>query len=133
MRFEKQIEEKFTVIKLLEEKLDATKAPALKGEFIMLNTKGVRNIILNLENVLYTDSSGLSAILTANRLCRDVNGSLILCSISSHIEKLIKISQLENTLYVLPTVEEAKEAIFMLELEREIDSEGQDQTGASSL
>lgn len=123
MRVEKTVEEKFTIIKPMAEKLDSIISPALKGEFIILNTEGAYNIILNLGEVKYADSSGLSAILTANRLCQNAGGTLILCCLSSHVEKLIKISHLETVLTVLPTEEEAREAIFMMEIEKEINEQ----------
>lgn len=125
MRFEKNVEDEYTVVKLLEDKLDSRISASLKSEFIMLSTNGVKNIIFNMDQVKYTDSSGLSAILTANRLCRDSNGTLILTNLTPHAEKLIKISHLETVLYILPTEEEAREAIHMLELEKKI-QEGSD-------
>jgi anti-anti-sigma factor len=120
MRFEKNVDDKYTEIKLLEEKLDSRISPNLKGEFITLNSQGVQNIILNLENVKYVDSSGLSAILTANRLCSNSSGVMVLCGINSHVEKLIKISHLNDVLNIMPTSEEAREAVFMFVIENEI-------------
>lgn len=121
MRVEKTVKDNYTVIKLLEGKLDSRISPDLKGEFILLNTEGARNIILDLEQVKYADSSGLSAILTANRLCSNAGGGLVVCCLSDHVQKLIKISHLESVLNILPTVEEAREAIFMMEIERGIE------------
>jgi len=120
MRFEKSVEDRYTVITLLEEKLDSQISPSLKSEFIMLNTNGVRNILLDMQHVKYVDSSGLSSILIANRLCNNEGGLLVMVNLNEHVEKLIKISQLEAVLQVLPTKEEAKEAIYMAEIEREI-------------
>ncbi len=133
MRFEKSVEERYTLIKLLEEKLDTQISPALKSEFIMLNTNGVRNILLNMEEVKYSDSSGLSSILIANRLCRKVGGVLVLTNLQEHVQKLVKISHLESILHILPTEEEGREAIFMAEIEREIAPEGDDQPEATAL
>jgi anti-sigma B factor antagonist len=123
MRFEKSVEDRYTTIKLLEEKVDSLISAQLKGEFIQLNTQGTKNIILNLGDVKYVDSSGLSAILTANRLCGAAGGVLVVCNLNAHVEKLIKISHLESVLNVLPTEEEAKEAVYMMELENEIQEE----------
>ncbi|MEZ4829648.1 MAG: STAS domain-containing protein [Bacteroidia bacterium] len=125
MRLEKSVEEKYTIIKLLEEKLDSRISPELKGEFINLNAQGSRNIILNLENVKYVDSSGLSAILTANRLCGTSGGILVICHINSHVEKLIKISHLESVLNILPTQDEAVQEVFMAEIENEISNDAE--------
>ncbi len=119
MRFEKNVEEKYTVIKLLEEKLDSRISPSLKSEFINLSALGARNVILDLEAVKYADSSGLSSILTGNRIFNH-DGTFIICGLSPHVNKLITISHLETVLNILPTCEEAIEAIFMDELEDEI-------------
>ncbi|GAB4414086.1 MAG: hypothetical protein OHK0039_21600 [Bacteroidia bacterium] len=120
MRFEKTVEEKFTVIKLLEEKLDSRISPALKAEFVSLNTQGTRNLILNMEQVKYVDSSGLSAILSANRLCMALEGTMAIAHLNPHVSKLIEISHLNTVLNILPTEAEAREFVFMQELEREI-------------
>ncbi len=120
MRFEKSVEERYTAIQLLEEKLDSQISPSLKSEFIMLNTNGVRNILLNMKQVKYVDSSGLSAILIANRLCSNSGGILAMCSLNEHVDKLVKISQLESVLTILPTEDEAREAIYMSDIEKEI-------------
>ncbi|MEL6256784.1 MAG: STAS domain-containing protein [Bacteroidota bacterium] len=123
MRFEKSVEERHTVIKLLEEKLDSQIAPALKSEMVNLNAQGVRNVLLNLSEVKYVDSSGLSSILTANRVCAAAQGILAISNINPHVEKLIKISQLETVLKIFPTESEARDEIHMLEVEKDILSE----------
>lgn len=120
MRVEKQVDEKFTGLKLMEEKLDSRLAPALKSEFITLNAEGCKNIILDLQEVKYVDSSGLSAILTANRLCAAAGGMLAICNLNGHVRKLVEISHLNTVLQILETKEEARDAIFMSEIENEI-------------
>ena len=133
MRVEKTVADNYTVIKLLEEKLDSRISPDLKGEFILLNTEGAKNIILDLKDVKYADSSGLSSILTANRLCSSAGGNLVICCLSDHVQKLIKISHLETVLNILPTPEEAREALFMMEIEKDIEqTEEQDSQETSS-
>lgn len=125
MRLEKSVEDKYTIIKLLDEKLDSRISPELKGEFINLNAQGSKNIILNLDDVKYVDSSGLSAILTANRLCGTSGGLLVICHINSHVEKLIKISHLESVLNILPTQDEAVQEVFMAEIENDISGDAE--------
>lgn len=124
MKFVKSAEDRFIVVKLLEEKLDSQISPQLKSEFISLNAQGVKNMILNLEEVKYVDSSGLSSILTANRLAQTASGIFVLCHLNPHVEKLITISHLNSVLNILPTEEEAREAVMMAELESEIMEEG---------
>ena len=116
-------QEKFNLIQLEEEKLDSTIAPILKTEMVTFNAEGVNNIILDLGKVRYIDSSGLSAILVANRLCSNDAGLLVLTNVGEHIMKLIKISQLDSVLNILPRNEEAVDLIFMNEIENSLKGE----------
>ena len=74
MKYTIDKKENYTIITIDEKKLDTTIAPDLKSEFVKLNAEGITNLILDLSNVKYTDSSGLSSILIANRLCTSSNG-----------------------------------------------------------
>lgn len=120
MKYTVDKQEKYNLLKLHEEKLDSSIAPALKAQLIAIQAEGVRNIILNLVEVKYTDSSGLSALLVGNRVVQESGGIFILASLSDHTTKLIKISQLDSVLNILPTVEEGIDAVFMHEIESEL-------------
>ncbi|AFD06930.1 STAS domain-containing protein [Solitalea canadensis] len=122
MKFSVDKHEKYVVFKLNEDKLNSIITPMLKSELILLNAEGIRNIILDLSEIKYSDSSGLSAILLAHRLCKggEQEGTFVLTGISPSVEKLIKISQLENVLNLVPTVDEAIDYIFMEEIERDL-------------
>ena len=100
-----------TVIQILSEKLDTHIAPALKSELVLASGKGEKNIILDLEKCQYCDSSGLSAILVANRLCKNAGGTLILCGLSEAVERLVVISQLDTILNITSTVSDAENMI----------------------
>lgn len=112
--------EKYSLLRLHEEKLDSSVAPGLKSELITLHAEGVRNIVLDLAEVKYTDSSGLSALLVGNRIVQEEGGIFILTTLSDHTMKLIKISQLDSVLNILPKVEEAIDAVFMHEIEKDL-------------
>ena len=123
MKFALDKKEKYSVFILDEENLNSLIAPNLKSEFIFLRNEGVRNLILDLTNVKYVDSSGLSSILTANRLWKGY-GSFIITGINSPtIHKLIEISRLESILTIIPTMDESVDYIFMEEIQRELSEE----------
>jgi len=125
MKYTIDKQEKYSLLRLHEEKLDSSVAPSLKSELITLHAEGVKNIVLDLAEVKYTDSSGLSALLVGNRIVQEEGGIFILTSLSDHTMKLIKISQLDSVLNILPKVEEAIDAVFMHEIERDLkDSDG---------
>ncbi len=118
--------EKYSLIKLHEEKLDSAVAPKLKSELITLHAEGSKNIILDLTEAKYTDSSGLSALLVGNRIIQEEGGIFVLACLSEHTSKLIKISQLDSVLNILPTIEEAIDAVFMNDIENDLKNEESD-------
>ena len=120
MKFVIENREKVAIVSTNVEKLDALQAPELKSEILLQNKAGVRNLVLDLTSTRYIDSSGLSAILVANRLCRDANGTFVLTGLQDAVKKLITISQLESVLKISPTVNEAVDLIYMEEVEREL-------------
>lgn len=120
MKFSIEKKDKYTLFKLEDEKLNTLNAPKLKSELVILNAGGVRNIILDLSEVSFVDSSGLSAILIGNRLCKNVNGTFVVAQLNDYVSKLIKISQLDSILNIMPTIEEAVDFVLMEELERDL-------------
>jgi len=97
----------YTLIKVLNDRLDTSNAPDLKSELVVINTNGEKNIVLDVSNCEYCDSSGLSAILVANRLCEDAIGTFILTGLQPDVEQIIRISMLHTVLIITKTVDEA--------------------------
>lgn len=58
MKFEIEQKDKVSIIKTKVEKLDAIHAPELKSELVMLNKAGTKNLIMDLSETRYIDSSG---------------------------------------------------------------------------
>lgn len=123
MKFSVDKHEKYILIKLNESKLNSLVTPQLKSELILINTEGQRNIILDLSQVKFADSSGLSSLLVGHRICKGAEGSFILCGLNDSVARLITISQLDNVLSIVPTCEEAIDLIFMEEIEKELKKE----------
>src|SRR5210317_977260 len=123
MKYSIDKKEQYSILTLQEEKLDSPLSPALKSEFVTLNAEGIKNIIIDLSEVKYVDSSGLSALLVGNRIYNEDGGIFILSALNDHVMKLIKISQLNNVLNILPTVEEAIDAVFLKEIESDLQSD----------
>ena len=101
----------YTLVKILNDRLDTNNAPDLKSELVAINSNGEKNIILDVSNCEYCDSSGLSAILVANRLCEDAIGTFILTGLQDDVEQIIRISMLHTVLIITKTVEEAVELL----------------------
>ncbi len=113
-------QEHYAVMRLEEKNLNSIIAPDMKSEFVILFNEGIKNLILDLSNVEYVDSSGLSAILTADRIWKR-EGSFILTGIQHpNVKKLIEISRLDTVLTIVPTLDESVDYIFMEEIERQL-------------
>jgi anti-sigma B factor antagonist len=125
MKFTIDKKERHTIFKLDEQKLNSVNAPILKSELILLNTEGFKNIVLDLNEVGYSDSSGLSSLLVGNRLCSSSGGSLVICNLQPALEKLVTISQLDNVLNIVPTTQEAEDFVMMEEVARDFDTKSE--------
>lgn len=112
MKFDITQHTQYTLVESKVEKLDASNASELKVELQLLNKSGVNSIILDCSKTKYCDSSGLSAILTANRLCKDTNGKFVLCGLQPNVAKMIGISQLDKVLSITDSAELAQEFIL---------------------
>jgi len=123
MKFSIDKHEKYILLKLNESKLNSLVTPQLKSELIMTNTEGQRNIILDLSQVKFADSSGLSSLLVGHRLCKNAGGCFILTGLNDAVSRLVTISQLDSVLSVVRSNEEAIDLIFMEEIEKELKKE----------
>lgn len=123
MKYSVDKQDHYAVFSLKEENLNSLVAPGLKSEFVILANEGVENLIFDLSAVEFVDSSGLSAILTADRLWKQ-KGSFVLTGIHHpSVKRLIEISRLDTVLTIIPTVEESIEYVFMEQIERQLNSE----------
>ena len=123
MKFTIDKHEKYVLLKLNESKLNSLITPQLKSELILINTEGQRNIIFDMAQVKFADSSGLSSLLVGHRLCKNANGSFILTGLNEAVSRLVSISQLDTVLSIVPTPEEGIDLIFMEEIEKELKKE----------
>ncbi|MGY8926853.1 MAG: STAS domain-containing protein [Flavobacteriales bacterium] len=99
------------IVKTNVDKLNASNTSGLKAELLLLSKNSVNNIVIDMTKTKYCDSSGLSAILVANRMCRDTNGKFVLCGLQSNVMKMIEIAQLDRVLTIVSTEIEAISSI----------------------
>lgn len=125
MSFEIEKQDNFTLVKVLSEKLDTNNAPDLKSQLVVISGQGEKNIVLDLTSCKYCDSSGLRAVLVANRLCEEAIGACIVTGLQPDVESIFRISMLHTVLLITKTVEEAeallKRKLFLNSEEEEND------------
>jgi anti-anti-sigma factor len=112
MKFEITQSGTISTMVLKSDRLDSKIAPDLKGQFIsMANASEAGHLVLDLGNIQFADSSGLSALLLAHRLFRDSDRSFILCNLSERVQKLIDISQLTTVFTIAADAADAANQI----------------------
>ena len=108
MNFEVKKNGKATILKLHNRKLDATMSPELKAEFLVLcKPKVTQKLIIDMQEVQFCDSSGLSALLIADRAMREHGGSVHLVHVHKKVLDLMKISQLDRIFTINEKVDDA--------------------------
>jgi anti-sigma B factor antagonist len=96
MKFKVEKKNDSVYLKLSEKRLDSNIASKLKAEFLILSTEDVKYFYIDLSEVEFCDSSGLSSLLITQRHTQQVGGKSILVGCKENVIKLIKISQLDR-------------------------------------
>ncbi|MBA4312534.1 MAG: anti-sigma factor antagonist [Chlorobiaceae bacterium] len=111
MKFEIIKDGKATILKLHGRKLDSTVAPELKAEFLLLcKPKNAAKLIIDLKEVQFCDSSGLSALLIADRTMRQHGGTVHLVHVHDKVMDLMRITQLDRMFTINKKVDDALKA-----------------------
>ncbi len=109
MKYRLDKQEHFAILTLDEENLNSAIAPSLKSDLILFSNEGIPKMILDLSNVKFVDSSGLSAILTGHRIWKETNGFVVAGELHPMVKKLIEISRLDSIIILAPNVNAAIE------------------------
>ena len=121
MKYSVDKKDDFAVLTLKEENLNTLKAPDLKSELIVLHNSGIENLILDLSNTKFVDSSGLSAILTGNRLWADNGNAFVLTGlVHPSVKMLVSISRLDSVLTIKDSLGEATKYVMLHAFKKEI-------------
>jgi anti-sigma B factor antagonist len=105
MRFDVKENGSSTLFLLHEKKLDSSISAELKGEFLLLCKPKTTELIVDLSEVDFCDSGGLSALLIAERKMREHGGTVKLAGLRKKVLSLIKISQLDRVFQIVNEVQ----------------------------
>jgi len=90
------IEKKYGITEVIikSKRFDYSVMKEIKEAFEKLADEGNKKIILNLENVEFMDSSGLSVIISLYKRLNQEDGKLVICGLQEQPTELINITQL---------------------------------------
>lgn len=110
MELQERIEGDALVAKLLESRLDASSAPALKKRISALIRDGHHRIALDISGVEFIDSSGLSALVSGLRQLQG-DGDLVLIGLRSTVLSMFKLTRLDRVFRIFPDQTQALAAL----------------------
>lgn len=107
MNFKIEQRDRATIFRPNEKRLDSVIAPDLKAEFLILAQPDVKTLVLDLSEVEYIDSAGLSALLLAQRQQVHHHGDMRISGASEEVRSLLALTALDRVFPMYQTVEEA--------------------------
>ena len=103
------IDEKTCVISL-DGTLNARSADQVKESFREVAGKGVQQVVLDLGDVPFIDSSGLAALVSGLKTLNEHDGSLKLAALQSQADLLFKLTMFDKVFEIYENVDSAVES-----------------------
>ncbi len=99
-----------TIICVMEERLDAHNSDNLKSEMNRLFETGVKDIIIDLKDVRFIDSSGLGVLVSGYKNSSSKKGSLKLAGLQTQVKSMFELTRLHRVFDIFQTVDAALES-----------------------
>lgn len=106
-----QIDQKsdITIITVREERLDAHNSNDLKEKIYSIFEGGKKNILVDLREVRFIDSSGLGALVSGFKNAISHQGNLKLSGLQSQVKSMFELTRLHRVFEIFDTTAEALE------------------------
>ena len=103
------IEDKGAVvlIEIKEERLDAHNSSDLKAQMLNLFEEGKNDLVVDLSEVRFVDSSGLGALVSGFKNASARNGNLKLSGLQPQVRSMFELTRLHRVFEIFPGNEEA--------------------------
>jgi anti-sigma B factor antagonist len=111
MNFTITKEQDLAVFHLDEPRMDSVLAHELKAELLIVTQEEIDVLIIDLSSVTFCDSSGLGALLLAERQMRERDGGVIVVDANGKVASLLDIAKLNGIIPVFATIGEARAAL----------------------
>jgi len=120
MNFKIDTKEKFTVITLETDCLDANIAGELWKTATMRLAEPPRNTIVNLRNIQQLDADAVNDLARLQQHFYENEASFVICEVPKSLLPLFESEDLPDVLNITPTESEAWDIVQMDEIEREL-------------
>lgn len=95
------------LIEVKEERLDAHNSGNLKTQMLSLFDDGKHELVIDLKEVRFVDSSGLGSLVSGFKNASARNGNLKLCGLQPQVKSMFELTRLHRVFEIFPTAEEA--------------------------
>jgi anti-sigma B factor antagonist len=79
----------------------------LKETVILMKSKGIKNYILNFENVTYIDSSGIGTLIFIHTTLKEAKCNLCISNIHGPVKRVIELTKLVGFLPIAETIQDS--------------------------
>ncbi len=107
MNFKTDASGKIMVIYVREDRLDANNAEELKAELNRLFELGTKDLVIDLNDVHFIDSSGLGALVSGFKNASARQGSIKLSALQSQVKSMFELTRLHRVFDIYQTADEA--------------------------
>ena len=101
---------KVMVVLVREERLDAHNSDELKVEMNRLFESGTKDLLVDLKEVRFIDSSGLGVMVSGYKNAATRQGSIKLCSLQTQVKSMFELTRLHRVFDIYQTIDEALES-----------------------
>lgn len=95
------------IINVMEERLDAHNSDNLKSEMNRLFENGIKDIIIDLKEVRFIDSSGLGVLVSGYKNSSIRQGTIKLTGLQTQVKSMFELTRLHRVFDIFQTVDEA--------------------------
>ncbi|MBE7013134.1 MAG: anti-sigma F factor antagonist [Ruminococcaceae bacterium] len=108
MHFNFVIKKNTLIVKIVGE-LDHHSAGELREQLdSKIITEGISNLVFDLSDLVFMDSSGIGVIIGRYKLIKSLGGEVYIVSTSKNVDKLLSLSGIPDIIKVTKTYEETE-------------------------
>jgi anti-sigma B factor antagonist len=97
------------IVFVKEERLDAHNSADLKTEMNRLFEEGSVNLVIDLKEVRFIDSSGLGVLVSGFKNASTKHGSIKLSGLQTQVKSMFELTRLHRVFDIFATVDDALE------------------------
>jgi anti-sigma B factor antagonist len=98
------------VLFIKEDRLDANNSEELKAELRRLCERGTKDMIIDLKEIHFIDSSGLGALVSGYKNASTLHGSLKLSNLQSQVKSMFELTRLHRVFDIFTSTDDALES-----------------------